>query len=50
MEMTELVELLSGNTEFKLDHHFAVLRLIDEAAQPYITENGERIFYAIRDK
>lgn len=35
-ELTELVELLSEQTEFKLDHHFAVLRLFDEAAQPYV--------------
>ncbi len=35
-ELTELIELLSEQTEFKLDHQFAVLRLYDEAAQPYV--------------
>ncbi len=34
-EITDLVESLSGSSEFKLDHQFAVLRLLDEAAQPY---------------
>jgi hypothetical protein len=36
-ELTEFIELLSVHTdEFKLDHHFAVLRLFDDAAQPYV--------------
>ena len=35
-ELTELVELLSEQADFRLDHHFAVLRLFDEAAQPYV--------------
>lgn len=35
-ELTELVELLSVEADFKLDHQFAVLRLFDEAAQPYV--------------
>jgi len=35
-ELTELVELLSAHADFKLDHQFAVLRLFDEAAQPYV--------------
>jgi tetratricopeptide (TPR) repeat protein len=35
-ELTELVELLSEQAEFKLDHQLAVLRLFDEAAQPYV--------------
>ena len=34
-ELTELIESVTGHSEFKLDHQFAVLRLIDEAAQPY---------------
>jgi hypothetical protein len=35
MELTELIESISEHTDFKLDHQFAVLRLIDEAARPY---------------
>ena len=35
MELTEWIESVSEHTDFKLDHQFAVLRLIDEAAQPY---------------
>lgn len=35
MELTEWIESASEHTDFKLDHQFAVLRLIDEAAQPY---------------
>jgi len=35
-DITELIELLSQQTEFKLDHQFAVLRLYDEAAQPFV--------------
>jgi hypothetical protein len=35
MELTDWVESVSDNTDFKLDHQFAVLLLLDEAAQPY---------------
>ena len=35
MELTEMIETVTENTEFKLDHQFAVLRMIDEAAQAY---------------
>ena len=35
MDLAELMETVSGDTGFKLDHQFAVLRLLDEAAQPY---------------
>jgi hypothetical protein len=35
-ELTELIESVSEHTDFKLDHQFAVLCLIDEAAQPYL--------------
>lgn len=35
MELTEWIESVSEHADFKLDHQFAVLRLIDEAAQPY---------------
>jgi len=35
MELTEWIESVSENTEFKIDHQFALLRLLDEAAQPH---------------
>ncbi len=35
MELTEWLESVAGNTDFRLDHQFAVLRLLDETAQPY---------------
>ena len=35
MELTEWIESVTANTEFKLDHQFAVLRMLDEAAQPH---------------
>ena len=35
MELTDWVESVSDNTDFKLDHQFAVLLLLDETAQPY---------------
>lgn len=35
MDLAELMESVIGNPDFKLDHQFAVLRLLDEAAQPY---------------
>ncbi|MDD5301374.1 MAG: hypothetical protein PHD65_12895 [Gallionella sp.] len=35
MELSEWVESVSDNTDFKLDHQFAVLLLLDETAQPY---------------
>ena len=43
-ELTELIELLSGQNDFKLDHHFAVLRLFDEAAQPYVRKMVREYF------
>lgn len=33
MELTEWVESVGDNADFRLDHQFAVLRLLDEAAQ-----------------
>lgn len=36
VEITEWVESLLENTQFKVDHQFAVLRLLDETAQPYV--------------
>ena len=35
MELSEWIESVAGNTDFKPDHQFAVLRLLDETAQPY---------------
>jgi len=35
MELTEWIESVADNPDFKLDHQFAVLRLLDETAQPY---------------
>jgi hypothetical protein len=35
VELTELIESVSEHIDFKVDHQFALLRLIDEAAQPY---------------
>lgn len=34
-ELTEWIESVPDNIDFKLEHQFAVLRLFDEAAQPY---------------
>lgn len=36
VELTDWVESLMEQAEFKLDHQFAVLRLFDEAAQPFV--------------
>lgn len=36
LELAEWVESLLENTEFKLDHQFNVLRLLDETAQPHV--------------
>src|SRR3990172_6454457 len=35
MDLTEWIESVSANSDFKLDHQFAVLCLLDEAARPY---------------
>lgn len=35
MELSEWIESVADNTDFKPDHQFAVLRLLDETAQPY---------------
>jgi hypothetical protein len=35
MELAEWAESVADHTDFKLDHQFAVLRLLDETAQPY---------------
>jgi hypothetical protein len=35
MELAEWIDSVADHTDFKLDHQFAVLRLLDETAQPY---------------
>jgi len=35
MELAEWIESVADNTDFKPDHQFAVLRLLDETTQPY---------------
>jgi len=44
MELTEWIESVSENTDFKLDHQFAVLRLLDEAAQPHVRKFSREYF------
>jgi hypothetical protein len=44
MELTEMIESISEYTEFKLDHQFAVLRMIDEAAQTYVRKLSREYF------
>lgn len=36
VELTDWVESLMEHSDFKLDHQFAMLRLLDDAAQPYV--------------
>jgi hypothetical protein len=36
LDIAEMIESAAGNDSFKLDHQFAVLRLLDETAQPYV--------------
>lgn len=36
MELTEWIESVARRSEFRIDHQFAVLRLLDEAAQPCV--------------
>jgi hypothetical protein len=36
LDIAEMIESAAGNASFKLDHQFAVLRLLDETAQPYV--------------
>lgn len=46
-ELTDLVESLMAGTDFKLDHKFAVLRLFDDAAQPYVRKLTREYFTPI---
>ena len=47
MELAEWIESVAENTDFKLDHQFAVLRLLDEAAQPYVRKLSGEYFTPI---
>jgi hypothetical protein len=44
MELTDMVEWATEHDDFKLDHQFAVLRMIDEAAQPYSRKLSREYF------
>jgi len=44
MELTDLIESVAELTDFKLDHQFAVLRIIDEAAQSYVRKLTREYF------
>ncbi|MEO6975074.1 MAG: hypothetical protein ABI144_04235 [Gallionella sp.] len=44
MELTDLMESAAEQNEFKLDHQFAVMRMIDEAAQPYVRKLSREYF------
>lgn len=43
-ELTEWIESVAENAEFKVDHQFAVLRLLDETAQPYARKLAREYF------
>jgi hypothetical protein len=43
-EITEWLEALIGQANFKVDHQFAVLRLLDEAAQPHVKKLAREYF------
>lgn len=44
MELTEWIESISDNPDFRLDHRFDVLRLLDETAQPYVRKLARDYF------
>jgi hypothetical protein len=44
MELTEWIESAADNTEFKLDHLLAVLRLLDDAAQVHVRKLSRDYF------
>lgn len=44
MELTEWIESVAENTDFKIDHQFALLRLLDEAAQPHMRKLTREYF------
>lgn len=43
-EISDLVESLMSHADFKLDHQFTVLRLLDEAAQPFVRKLVKEYF------
>jgi len=44
MELTEMIESVPENTDFKLDYQFVALRMIDDAAQPYVRKLSREYF------
>ncbi|MEI7457171.1 MAG: hypothetical protein WCK93_10660 [Nitrosomonadales bacterium] len=48
MELSEWVESVADNTDFKLDHQYAVLRLLDEAVQPF-AQRLARDYFTIQE-
>ncbi len=43
-ELADLIEMASALDEFKVDHQFAVLRMLDEAAQPFVRKLAREYF------
>ncbi len=46
MELTEWIESVNENSDFKLDHQFAVLRMFDEFVQPHAKKLMREFFSA----
>jgi hypothetical protein len=46
-ELTEMVESLMAGSDFRLDHKVAVLRLLDDAAQPFVRKMAREYFTPI---
>lgn len=46
-ELTDLVESLMAAADFKIDHKFAVLRLLDDTAQPHLRKLSREYFTPI---
>ncbi len=44
MEISEWAESVADHTDFRLDHQFAVLRLLDESAQSYVRKLAYEYF------
>ena len=44
MELSEWIESVADNSDFKPDHQFAVLRLLDETAQPFARKLAREYF------
>ncbi|MBK9160889.1 MAG: hypothetical protein IPM27_04915 [Nitrosomonadales bacterium] len=44
MELTEWIESVMGNADFKLDHQFAVLSLLDETGHPHARKLAREYF------